>query len=255
MSAPDDLVHARYELGHDWAVDMWEQPVRPGAVSFDASLVARHDGMLRLAVMDGAMNPLAPDCERLTLTGVHTIRGWLSTVQDVEAAIAGATGMLHNPDMLPRHRNPIAAVAVADLDPSTGALAARRYADCEVWVMRDGTWVSLFPGDMLTGTARAAYEAGCAGAPSSWEVQEATLDDPSAWNTTPVGLVLSPRAETTHVGLVEEVIVSSDGARLTPERCANLSEWLTVGIQHLPEGWPYPFAHGDLTVLHAYRDR
>lgn len=48
--------------------------------------------------------------------------------------------------------------------------------------------------------------------------------------------------------------MSSDGARLTPELCANLHEWITCGIQVLPEGWPYTSPHGDLTVLHAYRD-
>lgn len=240
-------------------VDSYEQPVLPHLPSFDGSLVAAREGFIRLAALDAAVDVLAPDAERVALTGVHTLRGHLATTADPVAAVQGAHEALHDPALRPRHHNPSVSAAIVDLDPSTGRIVARQYGDCEVWVRGAATndhWVSVFPGDMITPDARAAYEAAMTARPgttSGWAVQEATLDEPEAWVTPPVGLmdVLTPQFAL--VDGCEEVIVTSDGSRLTPELCEQVGEWITVGIQQMPDGWPYPSSHGDLTVLHAYR--
>lgn len=253
------LVHARHHVGSGWVVDSYEQPVSPHLLSFDASLVAARDGFIRLAALDAAVDVLAPDAERLAHTAVHTLRGWLAAEPDPLKAVEGAHATLHDPDLWPRHHNPMTSAAIVDLDPATGRIVARQYGDCEVWVRGDATndhWVSVFPGDMITPRARAAYEAAMTerpGTTSGWAVQEATLDEPEAWVTPPVGLMDGLTPQFALIDGCEEVIVASDGSRLTPELCEQVGEWITVGIQQMPEGWPYPSSHGDLTVLHAYR--
>lgn len=251
------LVHARHHVGSGWVVDSYEQPVAPHLLSFDASLVAAREGYIRLAAMDAAVDVLADDAEHKAHTAVNTLRGWLAVEHDQQAAVEGAHAVLHDPNVRPKHHNPMASAAIVDLDPTTGRLVARQYGDCEVWVHgRDREWVSVFPDDMLTERARATYETAMTARPgttSGWAVQEATLDEPEAWTNPPVGLmdVLTPKIA--HISGVEELIVTSDGSRLTPELCNRVAEWITVGIQQIPEGWPYPSSHGDLTVLHAYR--
>lgn len=251
------LVHARHHVGSDWVVDSYEQPVAPHLLSFDASLVAARERFVRLAAFDAAVDVLAEDAERKAHTAVHTLRGWLAVELDPARAVDGAHAALHDPAVRPRHHNPMTSAAIVDLDPATGTVNARRYGDCEVWVRRRGTaWTPVFPGDMLTAQARAVYEAAMAERPggvSGWTVQEATLDEPEAWLNPSVGLmdVLTP--EVAVIDDCEEVIVTSDGARLTPELCGRVHEWIADGIQQIPEGWPYAYSHGDLTVLHAYR--
>jgi hypothetical protein len=253
------LVHARHHVGAGWVVDSYEQPVSPHLQSFDASLVTARPGVIRLGAFDAAVNVLSDDAELRALTAVHTLRGHLAVTADPEEAVNTAHQVLHDPTLRPRHHNPMASAAVVDLDPTTGDVAARRYGDCEVWVRgaaTNGYWVSLFPGDMLTLRARTAYEDALTtlpGGESAWAVQEATLDEPTAWVTPPVGLMDELTPQRSVIYGCDEVIVSSDGARLTAELCEQLREWITVGIQQLPDGWPYPSAHGDLTVLHAYR--
>lgn len=198
------LMQALHSLPDGWMANTYEQPAAPHLQSFDASLVAIRPGVVRLAAFDAAVNVLAPDAEALALRAVHTLRAWLAVDPDARGAVGGAHMELHDRSLRPRHHNPMASAAIVDLDTSTGEVTATRYGDCEVWVRGASTaaqWVPLFPGDMLTPAARTTYEEALTtlpGGETAWKVQEATLDEPEAWVTPPVGLqdVLTPERAT-----------------------------------------------------------
>lgn len=208
---------------------------------------------------DAAENKAQPNSEAIALRATHTVRGWLWAEPDLTKALAGASNDLHDRAVRLRQRNPLATVAVVDVDRVTGHATATRCADSEVWVKTRGVWEPVFPGDMLTEAARNAWEfatRGMTGQPPEdvWAVQERLLDDPDCWVTPALGFAAKPRPQTVALGVIDEVIVSTDGARLDPERCAELSGWLSHGIQQFPSAdWPHPSPHGDLAVLHAVR--
>lgn len=239
-----------------WHVDTWEEPVLPGAVSFDDTLVRALGDRLRLAVVDGAHNLNSPNGYDQVTKAIRTVRGHLATTIDARAALDAAAAELHDPSEPMRQRNPLATVAVVDLDRSTGRGQAIRCGDSEVWIRQDGTWVSLFEGDMLTDTARRAYDREVerlrhSGLTDWWAVQEVLFDDPATWRCPAVGPEPVTRPDVAAFEDVDEVIVSTDGAKLTPERCASLAEWLSGGLQHLSADTIYSSAHGDVAVLHA----
>lgn len=257
---PDWAPHrTRHQFSHGWTVDTWEEPSLPGHTTLDGSLVTRHANTLRLAVIDSAANPHGPNPEKDALTAVHTIRGWLAAEPGPWAAIKAANNALNDPHLRPRQRNPFAACALLDLNMVTGTIHAAQYADCEVWVRQGTHWESLFTGDMFTPPARAVHDHAetvhVRGSDDWWTWQEETIDDPALWNNPPIGWATHLRPDTVTLNTaVDEIIVTTDGACLTAERCTNLTGWLNHDIQQAPAGWPHPSPHGDLTVLHAYRN-
>jgi hypothetical protein len=144
------------------------------------------------------------------------------------------------------------AAAVCDVEPSSGRLRAVCAADAEVWVCRGGVWSSVFAGDMLRDDARAAWVSAVGAGSSSeqrWAAQFDVLDNPACWRRPPLGMVASPQVASVVLDGVEAVIVSSDGARLSPSRCARLEWWLGDGIHDVDDSWPHRSPHGDVTVV------
>lgn len=250
-------LHGTLTIG-GWRIALWEEARLPEETCQDTTLIAPFGRTLRLGVADAAENVLVPDSHTRALHATHTLRRWLACETDLDTALTRASSELCDPAVRPRQRNHIVTTAVVDLNLDSGALYAARCADSEVWVRRDGQWQALFPGDMLTATARADYRAAVAGLGHAdlaeiWRIEEALLDDPDQWVSGYIGQLPEPKAQRVRLDSVEEVILATDGARLTAERCADLANWLSCGLQQAPDGHPHPSPHGDLAVLHAYR--
>lgn len=228
----------------------------PGEPGWDTTLVVNLGPILRLAVADAAENVHAPASAHQAANATHTVRGWLRNHPDPAFALVGASAALHDPAQPIRHRNPMATAAVVDIDRHTGHGTALRAADSEVWVKRGDQWEAVFPGDMLTVPGRTAYQDAISrlAEPTSrncWTVQEVILDDPACWNTTTIGFDTVPRLEQADLGMFDEVIVATDGARLTAARCQMLAHWLSHDIQ-IGDTDPTPARpspHGDIGVL------
>jgi hypothetical protein len=240
-----------------WQVWIWEEPSLPGEITADATLVAVMDGHLRLAVADPAMT--CPDTtDQMAVQAGQTIRSTLRTHLDLDRALDAAAQHLHDPGRRPRLSNLTATVAAVDLSLHEQWVHARRAGDAEVWVRSSGgEWVSLFPASILTPEARRQFDAhpGAdlpgAGALAHWQAHLDVLEDPSQWTWPPLGFEYPARIQSKALWPVQELIVATDGACLTPQRCADLHSWLTSGIQRAPEGHRHPSPHGDIAVLYA----
>jgi hypothetical protein len=236
----------------DWRLTTFEETTSRGKATFDRLSVTRHEDVLELAVLDGALNAADPDgvwktSRALTVTlrtiGEHGIRDGLDV----------AAELIHDRSQSLRHRSGLVAFAGVELVGDT--VTAWRCADVETWVRVDGAWEQLLPGDMLTDDARAEYEAAVASASEkdAFAVQETLLDDLALWRYATLGLDSVSHAEPVTVTGVEEVILSSDGAALNPERVRSIADWASRGVHEKPAGHRYPSAHGDLSVIWARR--
>lgn len=252
-------VRGSFDLGDGWSARSWEEPRLPGDIGQDSTLLVNLGPTLRVAVMDACQNMLVEDSERVALRATHTIRAWLRTELDPVTALHGAANSLCDPALRPRQRNPIATAAVVDIDRRTGHATAYRCSDSEVWVKRNGVWVEAFLVPFLTPLAHEAYHAD-ARAKSHWSRsdwwahQEHLLDDPAVWNTTPLGMEPYATFQRADLGVVDEIIVTTDGPRLNAERCADVMGWLGGGLQEFPTpDWPHPSPHGDIALAHLIR--
>lgn len=243
-----------------WTIDLWAEPCLPGTDTYDDYLVSHAGPVTRLAVLDAVVHLANPDPEGTALTGVATARRhFRSPAHRPAAAIQEASRALCDPDVRPRHRNPGLTAAIADLHPN-GTVEVAVCADSDVWVRTHAGWSSPWEADMLTPAARAAWSrevppdgsvSGVLGA----RIQERLLDDPSAWAYPYIGLISNPEVRGGRMSDVLEIIVATDGARLTAERCADLDGWLGEGLQLRAPGSVYPSPHGDVTVLRARREQ
>jgi hypothetical protein len=149
--------------------------------------------------------------------------------------------------------------ACADLSLDGTDIQIRRAGDSEVWARRAGRWSSLFPTETLTPERRAAFrqhpgaDLVAAGPQLHWQAHVDLLDDPAAWVSPPLGLEFPARVQRATLSDVEELILSTDGACLNAERCADLRAWLSGGLQRRQPGNLHPSPHGDIAVLRAQR--
>lgn len=220
-------VQSLSDVGHGWRIWSWEEPRLPGEIGWDTNLIANLGPMMRLAVADAAQDEHAVDSAQAARS-THTVRGWLRTTIDPTQALRGAAAELRDPTLVPRQRNPWAATAVVDIHRHTGHATAVRVGDSEVWVKTNNQWEPVFPDNLLTAA------------------------DP---NTPPADHPVEPKLEHANLGVVEEVIVATDGARLTPDRCAMLAHWLSHDIQIRIEGdaTEHLSPHDDIAALWASR--
>lgn len=242
-----------------WDVTVWSEPRLPGENTSDPWVATSRNGRLRLGVADAAATNPALSAADVAWSAQVPIAAF-SVYDDLEEAVHEAARRVHDPQRRPRLSNPCAQVAVVDLGAHTTAVHAVRAGDCQVWVRPGaGAWEPLLASPRLTPAAQAAFAAHPGAASSDPELHYRahvdTIDDPQAWITAPVGLDYPARVQTASSERVDEVIVSSDGARLTPDRCAHLHDWLAGDLQVAPSGHRHPSPHGDVTVLHARRVR
>lgn len=150
------------------------------------------------------------------------------------------------------------AAAVCEWNPASGVLKAGRAADCEVWVLRDGVWFNVFPGDMLSHMAREAWDVG---APVSSDglnhlaAHDRILGPRECWNTAPLGMFVEPVVEFVKVDRVDAVLVTTDGLKVDSGSAGD-AEGLVGRLHSSPtatdgSGMEYP--HGDLGFVRLDR--
>lgn len=242
----------------DWRIRVWQEPRLPGETTRDPFCLRTFGDTLRLAVADPAATNPAITAEQVAWSGELAI-GALNVHTGLDAAFTAAAARIRQPGTHPRLANPCAQVAAVDVTMTTGHVTALRAGDCEVWIRSRDSWRPLLAGPRLTPAAHAAFAAHPGAKLTAdreqlhYQAHLDTLEDPEAWLTAPLGLDAAPRTQGAQHPSVQEIIVTSDGARLTADRCANLDVWLRGGLQHAPAGHPHPSPHGDVTVLHARR--
>ncbi|HMJ34288.1 MAG TPA: hypothetical protein VK501_10240 [Baekduia sp.] len=248
--------------GAGWQVESWEQPSgRTG--SQDAKLVWLDPtaGRLRVAAMDG----VTPSLRCRTVAGVDGAMYAAAVVrlalQRTEAAldecVLAANRHLHDA-ALSRSRDQMqACVTAVELFPD-GHVDVVRAGDCEAWARTERGWVSLGSGSALTRDVAAEW--------ADWQRRNATvsrdvrhdaeerfLGRRLAWTSTAVGRFASPVLQHFSADRVLELVLASDGARLSELVLDDLPSWLG-GLRrwesqrrHL--GRAAEKVHDDVTVL------
>jgi serine/threonine protein phosphatase PrpC len=218
-----------------WRIESWEQP-SGSAASQDAELVWPHPSgdFVRVAVLDG----VTPSAACQTVAGVPgamyaaaIARLALQHPQHTleECAIA-ANRVLHD-ERLTRSRDQMqTCVTAADVFPD-GRIEVLRAGDCEAWARTDDGWVELGCGTALTEYAEAAW--------NDWQrrhprVDRATRHDGEerflghvqAWTSTALGRFATPKLQRYTVHGARELVLASDGARLSEAQLEDLPGWL-----------------------------
>jgi hypothetical protein len=245
-----------------WQVESWEQPSgRTG--SQDANLVWPDPaaGRLRVAAVDG----VTPSLRCRTVAGVDGAMYAAAIVrlalQRTDAAldrcVLAANGHLHD-RRLARSRDQMqACVAAADIF-GDGHVEVVRAGDCEVWARTGQGWVSLGSGTALTADVAAEW--------AEWQRRNATvsrdvrhdaeerfLGRRRAWTSTALGRFATPVLQRFVADGVLELVLASDGARLSEPVLEDLPSWLG-GLREWEArrsdlGLAAEKVHDDVTVL------
>jgi hypothetical protein len=180
------------------------------------------------------------------------------------AAIVAAHQALHDPTVARSRDRWMTAVAAADLTPSDGQLTGElvNVGDTEVWAHLAGTgWQLLLAPRGLNPPGRQRFDDGVAAAralpgPFDWQAwfgeEDRLVGRPAAWTCPPLGR-FAPLPPVDRLPLPEgcdEVVVATDGARLDPERVADLDRWLAGGLR-AAERADERLWHGDVAVVRA----
>jgi hypothetical protein len=218
-----------------WQVESWEQP-SGSAGSQDAKLVWPDPatGRLRIAALDG----VTPSRRCRTVVGVDgamyaaaIIRLALQrTDVALDRCLLPANRHLHDP-ALSRSRDQMqACVTAADLFPD-GHVEVVRAGDCEAWARTEQGWIALGSGTALTADVAAEW--------AEWQRRNPTIDRdvrhdaeerflgrPEAWTSTALGRFASPVVQRFAADGVLELVLASDGARLSEGVLDDLPAWL-----------------------------
>jgi hypothetical protein len=253
----------RYSLiQHQSTLDIWEEPGLKTRPSEDSWLVATRPDTLRLAVIDGSTAP--PDA--LGRAGVDPaawaagiLRTTLINGQDVTEAIKDANSYLYQPELRSQAQS-MATVLVAELD-RRGLLTLVRGGNCEAWLRSHGNWRSLFgpqwPEEVLSRHLDWLSDNRDA-TPELVSAQEEThFGHPDAWVSVPPGRFAEVKLETLTLNEEwDELVIATDGARLTKERIEDLDSWLS----HIREwealarkSYAVEKRHDDISVIRLMR--
>jgi hypothetical protein len=219
------------------------------------------DGRLRVAAVDG----VTPSLHCRTVVGLDGAMYASALVRlalqrpgsALDDCVLAANDHLHDPGLARSRDQMQACVTAVDVFPD-GHVEVVRAGDCEAWARTEHGWVSLG-----TGTALAAD---VADAWADWQLRNATvsrdvrhdaeerfLGRPEAWTSTALGRFVSPVLQRFSADGVLELVVASDGARLSEQALDDLPSWLG-GLRrwegqrsHL--GRAAEKVHDDVTVL------
>ena len=251
-----------------WRVEAWEQPSGSRA-SEDAHLVWPDPGggRLRVAVLDGVTPTRA--CR-----GVVGVAGAMYAAAVARLAlqrpgsglrecVLAANEHLHDRNVARSRDQAQACVTAADVFPD-GRVVLVRAGDCEAWARTAHGWVALGSGSALTAPARAAWRqwqerhAGASRA-ARHDGEEGVLGRPEAWTSTAVGRFARPVIARFGLAGVSELVLASDGARLSEPVLDDLPAWLDGLREYERERAGLARAgeklHDDVTVLRLVRGR
>jgi len=221
-------------------VDVWSSASGRGVTSQDAWLVAPMPGRVRLAALDG-ITPTAATPSVGGLDGAawaaRVAAATLEAPVPAHEALARANAFLlehHGVGLLRDRPHTMAAVADVVTVGGGASLEVTVAGDCQVFVDDGDGWLELCGGPLLTDEARRRWRVWHDANPGAHPVEgvagayERLLADPAVWRTTPVGLFDDLALARAHrdPGSWRQVVVASDGARLTDASVGRLSEWL-----------------------------
>jgi hypothetical protein len=251
---------ARLSAG-PWEVRSWEQPGLAGSVSEDQAFAAVREHGLRLGVADG-VTPSARTPARAGVTGAlwaaTVVRAAMHAAAPLESCARAANAELHDPALAGRDQTQASLVAA---DVGERGATVLRAGDCEAWVREGERWRELFTEPMLAPAALAELLAWLranpgAGHDETVDRERELLAAPEAWNCTPVGRFAAGRWQVAELETFDELVLASDGARLTADRVAGLDEWLLGGLRPWEvENRTGIYRHGDVAVLRLARTR
>lgn len=251
---------------HGFRLTLWEAAALPSSVSQDASLVVLRDGVLRAGVIDGRTPgeeaPLVLGCD-LGIHAAQIVRHALHGGGTIDEAIAEANAYLNAEQNSDRAAFPEATCVVADLDSEAATIV--QAGDSEAWALEGRAWRRVFPPGAMTGEAaqrdRQWYREHAGLELADLLRQERARDyvnDESAWRTAAVGRFVRPKLARADLRGWKAVLLTTDGARLTPERIDRLEDWLG-GLREWElanlhqEGVLARKPHDDVTVLQIAR--
>jgi hypothetical protein len=248
-----------------WQVEAWEESSGDAPASQDSQLVLPDPGgrRLRVAVLDG----VTPTSDTPRVAGVDgamyaagvarlALQDLSRPLEDcVLAANAHlfAAGVAHSRDQAQT------CVTAADIRPD-GRVDVVRAGDCDAWARVAGGWVALGTGSALTPVVASEWDRWQRDHPAVTRAErhtaeEALLGRRSAWTSTAVGRFAQPTVRRYSVAGVTELVLASDGARLSPRVLDRLDGWL--GRLRAWESHRGAIAgekvHDDVTVLRITR--
>jgi hypothetical protein len=251
-----------------WRVETWEEP-SGAAASQDAQLVWPDPAAprLRVAVLDG-VTPTR-DCREVVgvagpmyAAAVARLALQRSGSGLVDGLVA-ANSHLYDGTLRRSRDQAQTCVTAADVFPD-GRVEVVRAGDCEAWARTADGWLALGCGTALTAPVAAAWE--------DWQARnaEVTRDErhdaeerllgrPDAWTATALGRFARPVLGTFSLRGVSELILASDGARLSERALDDLPSWIAS-----LRGWERERGgggragekvHDDVTVVRLTRGR
>jgi serine/threonine protein phosphatase PrpC len=240
-----------------WHIEAWEQ-ASGSAASQDAQLVWPDPAgeRLRVAVLDG----VTPTRSCRSVVGVAgpmyaaaVARLALQRSESsLEDCVLEANQHLHD-DSIARSRDQVqTCVTAADVFPD-GRVEVVRAGDCDAWARTAGDWVPLGCGTALAEPVAARWD--------EWQLrnEEGFLGRPEAWTSTAIGRFERPLMRRFTLDGVDELVLASDGARLSEPVLDELPTWIgdlrrwERERAHL--GRAAEKVHDDVTVLRLVRGR
>jgi hypothetical protein len=228
-------MHRGVTASAGWQVESWEQP-SGRAGSQDANLVWPDPatGRLRVAAVDG----VTPSLRCRTVAGVDGAMYAAAVVRlalqrtdaGLDQCVLAANGHLHDRTLARSRDQMQACVAAADIFPD-GRVEVVRAGDCEVWARTEQGWVSLGSGTALTPDVAAEWAEWQRCHPTvsrdvRHDAEERFLGRRQAWTSTALGRFASPILQRFVADGVLELVLASDGARLSEPVLDDLPSWL-----------------------------
>jgi hypothetical protein len=185
------------------------------------------------------------------------------SASSLEDCVLEANQHLHD-DSIARSRDQVqTCVTAADVFPD-GRVEVVRAGDCDAWARTAGDWVPLGCGTALAEPVAARWD--------EWQLrnegvsrearhdaEEGFLGRPEAWTSTAIGRFERPLMRRFTLDGVDELVLASDGARLSEPVLDELPTWIgdlrrwERERAHL--GRAAEKVHDDVTVLRLVRGR
>jgi hypothetical protein len=261
-------MHRTITANMGWRIEAWEQP-SGSAASQDAQLVWPDPSgeRLRVAVFDG----VTPTNNCRSVVGVAGPMYAAAVARlalqrsdsSLEDCVLTANRHLHD-GAVPRSRDQVqTCVTAADVFPD-GRVEVVRAGDCDAWARTEDGWVPLGCGTPLTARVAAGWDEwqgrnADISREARHEAEEGFLGRPDAWTSTAVGRFERPVMRRFGVEGVSELVLATDGARLTEPVLDELPTWIgdlrrwERERAHL--GRAAEKVHDDVTVLRLVRGR
>lgn len=248
-----------------YELTVWEEASSPSGISRASWLVSPRPQVLRLAVIDGSTS-LTGAMERAGVEpaawAAAIVRATLLSAQSLESALEAANDYLHQPLLRSQAQSMAAVLAVEVADE--GSLSFVLGGNCEAWLHRAGRWTSLF-GPQEEGTVRIHHrlwlqEHFDASAAEISEQEGLHFGEPRRWYSAPPGRFPETKLGrlTIEDGRWDELVLASEGARLSEGRVSHLSDWLAElrdWERDAQKAYAAERRHRDVAVIRVNRAR